>query len=212
MRVFGNRAQPPRQPEAEITSSRLFPEALIRLEKRQPEQFTVVDLGAGHGDTVNCFQTLGETLESRVRVHFCDAGALYEQTRQLEEAPEHATWLHLWQQQLALPATEQIDVLLLWDFLHYFSTEAIDALSTTLQPHIGTDTRGYGFGTLRPGHHLPRRRYGLQSTTAVSSRPVNSGDLPHAHSQKGLAEAFVTMHIARSTLLHEGHLELLFEP
>ena len=104
-----------------------------------------------------------------------------------------------------------IDVLLLWDYLHYLDTATIEALSFVLAPHLTPASRGYGFGNLRPEQKLTARRYGLQAADAVTFSDRDGSRVPFAHSQRTMDTTFACMYLARCTLLQEGHLELLFK-
>ena len=113
--------------------------------------------------------------------------------------------------QLAIPAGTKIDICLLWDYLHYFDTAALEVLSSVLQPLLAKGARGYGFGTLQGKSPQDSNEYGIADLSTLSIHPCSAPHRYSAHSQQRLSEHFPALQIVRGTLLREGRLELLFE-
>ncbi len=205
-----------------LAGSRLLPEALSRLTQSDGS-YRVLDLGPGSHHTTRFFSDVAacENRMRHVRLYFCDCLELFTRLNktsapdqpedQPEEQPTYLQRVAAWREQLGLAGDETLDLVLFWDYLHYFDKDTLDALSSALQPHIQRHTRGYGFGNLRPGQKLPCRQYGVHALDSISCADLPEESLPYGHSQKFLSEHFSCMRIARSTLLQEGHLELLFE-
>lgn len=195
--------------------SRLLPQALERLTD-DDGSYNVLDLGPGNHHTTRFFSEIAANQDQprHVRVYFCDCLELFNKFNTSSEAEAEISYLQrvaAWHELLNLDDNVQLNQVLFWDYLHYFDKESLDALSSALQPHLLRHTRGYGFGNLRPGQKLPPRQYGVIAGDMINCTDLSAEPLPYAHSQKFLSEHFSCMRIARSTLLQEGHLELLFE-
>ena len=163
----------------------------------------VLDFGSGTGATVNFLTTY------RAKVYFAD---MLDQPLDIA-VTEDASVLQtqeLLAAQLALPEGVQFDVVLFWDFLHMLDITQLEALSSILYPHLHRNTRGYGFGTLRPSEQLQPSRFSIAALDQLEISPVAGAEPFVAHSQQRLNEHFFAMQVARATLLQEGRLELLF--
>ncbi len=201
---------PEKQASTTITQqrikSRLLPKLFADIDERQHIQ--VLDLGAGSNATLSFFGQLG----TATKITFADTLDLCDELAPLtDQAPfDFIHAVQTWQRHLGLQPQDQIDYLLMWDYLHYFEPGIIEALSTALQPHVHRESRGYGFGSLHSGKPIRGGVYAIrdENSVAVTPEPMT---LPHAHSQQVIADNFICMHITSGTLLREGHLELLFE-
>lgn len=199
--------------EKQTTGTRLLEEALGNLENRET-RLTVLDLGVGSAGTVNFFAGL----DCPTRLIFADcetlSAELHAMQNQQEDDPPSFMQLvshcrsHL--APLTNDETQTLDVILLWDHLHRFDAQGLEALSTVLQPHVGRGCRGYGFGSLHNGQKLPTNHYAIADSENIVLQPVTSNPLLYCHSQQTLSEYFICLQIARGTLLQQGHLELLF--
>lgn len=165
---------------------------------------TVLDLGPGCASTVRyfsdfvCHLVFYDILECEHLIH-------------PDEDADYVSAIKHCQRHMALPPNLQIDVLLLWDYLHFLDVKSIEALSIVLQPHVHQQTKAYGFGSLHSDKPMYRRRYGVHSAQELQLHESTDQPLPYAHSQQRLTDAFMCLRITRGTLLQEGHLELLFE-
>ena len=184
-----------------LVQSRLLPELFAGYEEGDP--LTVLDLGTGSASTVAFLSRF------RAKIFFAD---LLEHPMSLAAGSEPNS-LGLQQaiaRQLALPDDIQIDVCLLWDYLHYIELPTLEALSTVLSPRLHRSSRGYGFGALHGHKPLDSNRYGIADRNHLIAQPEPNEPKYHAHSQQRLNEHFPAMRIRRGTLLREGRLELLF--
>jgi hypothetical protein len=185
-----------------LITSRLLPKLLAGYEEGDP--LTVLDLGPGNGSTVEYLSRF------RAKVFFAD---LLEHPvfKSSEDEPDPASLSAAINDQLALPPNLQIDICLLWDYLHYLDMPTIKILSSILRPKFHHNSRGYGFGTLHGKKPTDANQYGIAGPTQLSALPMSSEPVFIPHSQQRLSEHFVALHISRGTLLREGRLELLFE-
>lgn len=193
--------------DSQTVISRLLPELFTDLEAFA--RITVLDLGSGSAATLKFFSELSIPAQ----VTFVDALELKPHFDALAESDEPfdlVEAMDAWRVQLGIAPTAQVDFILLWDYLHYFRPEAIEALASALQPHIHRRTRGYGFGSLHSDKPIRRGSYAIGGLDQVVISP-ESDALPFSHSQQVIADNFVCLQIARGTLLQEGHLELLLE-
>ena len=166
-------------------------------------RLTVLDLGIGSASTVAFLSRF------RARVYFAD---LLEYPMALKPGaqPNPLGLQQAIARQLALPDGLTIDVVLLWDYLHYLELASIEALSAVLQPRLHNNSRGYGFGALHGKKPSDANRYGIADRNHLLARPTDTEPQYHAHSQQRLSEHFAALRITRGTLLREGRLELLF--
>lgn len=192
--------------------SRLLATALEGTDERT-ERFTLLDLGCGTAGTVQFFGGLN----CATHLVFSDCRTLAEELANAREAEEEALSCDqitsICRHHLALPDELQLDLILFWDFLHFFDLMTVRVLSTILLPHLHQNSRGYGFSSLYNDQAIKPYNYAITSGSEVCMRappPANPG-LPFAHSQQTLSENFTCMRISRGTLLKEGHLELLLE-
>lgn len=205
------KATPDQTPSAQGVATRLLGEALSGFEERC-EKLTVVDLGPGDANTVNFFSQL----DCPVSLVFTDCSDVLADIQPAEDGqtPEFLDIVKALREGMALPLDHDqpkpIDVLLVWDYLHLFDLQALEALSTVLQPHVHSDTRGFGFGTLHNHQALPRQHYGILGADQLSIKADEAATLPHCHSQQTLNEYFLCLKISRGTLLQQGILELYF--
>ncbi len=187
-------------------TSRLLPQLFDGIEDKQ--NVSVLDLGGGTPSTLAFFSNL----DVPARVIFGDV--MTERHNFQPEGDEVATnfdsAVQRWRDYLDLDTADQIDYLLVWDFLHYFEPRVVEALSYALQPHVHRSTKAYGFGTLRSDSPLNGSRCAVSDAASLNMMPLPE-PLPFSHSQQVIAENFVCLQITRATLLQEGHLELLFE-
>ena len=184
-----------------LVHSRLLPELFAGYE--DGDALTVLDLGSGSASTVAFLSHF------RARIFFAD---LLEHPMSLAPGDEPNP-LGLQQtiaRQLALPDDIQIDVCLLWDYLHYIELPTLEALSAVLSPRLHRNSRGYGFGALHGHKPLDSNRYGIADRNHLIAQPEPDEPRYFAHSQQRLNEHFPAMRIRRGTLLREGRLELLF--
>ena len=194
-------------------ASRLLAQALEATVERT-ERINVLDLSGGSSGTVAFFNNL----DCPTHLTFADCDGLVEAIEQAntdkDESLSFVQRVSLCQAHLDLPTDLQLDLILLWDFLHYFDTTTLEALSNTIQPHIHQGTRAYGFGSLHSHRGIKAYNYAIASENSIFMRPRgdSASILPQAHSQQQLSENFICLRIGRGTLLQEGHLELLLEP
>ena len=188
-------------------ASRLLAELLDRPNQSTP--LTVLDLGTGQSATVNYFAQC-DYPSRLVFGDIADAQALFSTQRDGEESPNFLETVNLWRNYLNLSEDLSIDILLVWDLLHYFNLFEIEALSSVLQPHLNRTSQGYGFGALRQDQNLPNALYAVNDSGHIRVSPSRTPAPAFAHSQQALTENFVCMQISRGTLLQEGHVELLF--
>ncbi|NKC00600.1 MAG: hypothetical protein GKR90_19200 [Pseudomonadales bacterium] len=190
----------------QLVKSRLLPQLFAGLNDRA--HISVLDLGAGSAATLSFFGQL----ETPAKITFADALDLTGQLRPAtdDEPFDFSQTVQIWQSHLALQSGDQIDYLLMWDYLHYFEPSVIEALSSALQPYVHRESRGYGFGSLHSDKPIRGGVYAIGDEESVAITP-DPAPLPFAHSQQVIADNFVCMQITRGTLLQEGHLELLFE-
>ncbi len=184
-----------------LVYSRLLPEVFAGYEDGAP--LTVLDLGTGSASTVAFLSRF------RARIFFAD---LLEHPMALRpgEDPNPLGLQQAIARQLALPDDAMIDVVLLWDYLHYIEIGTIEALSTVLLPRLHRGSRGYGFGALHGSKPADANRYGIADREHLLALPSDQDPQYFAHSQQRLSEHFAALRIARGTLLREGRLELLF--
>ncbi len=201
-------ANPTSSPDLRVrVSSRLLANALAGVLERH-EQLTILDLGPGSAGTVDFFAEL----DCPTRITFADCHSLatdLAHAANAESPPSFASKVLLAAQHMGLD--EPIDLVLLWDYLHYFDLESIEVLSSALQPYIHNKTRGYGFGTLHSDQGIKPYNYSIASDTEVFLQPRAEQALPFSPSQQALTDNFICLRISRGTLLQEGHLELLLE-
>ena len=197
-------AKPAAAPAKRTVSSRLLPE-LLTPENWQGDKLNVLDLSIGTGPTVDFFVNL----EVPTRLIFADCQSLAEAlTRQPDAEPQDfLEILDAVRNHFCLPQNFSIDLLLIWDCLHFFDLKGVEAISTLLQPCIHADTLGYGFGSLHNDAKMTGAQYALTADVEVLITPQES-KLRHPHSQQAMAEYFLCMKIGRGTLLQEGLLEL----
>lgn len=194
-------------------ASRLLAQALEATTERT-ECINVLDLSGGSSGTVSFFSNL----ECPTHLIFADCQDLVKAINEADankDGPLPFTQrVALCRAHLALPKGSQLDLILIWDFLHYFNKTTLEALSNALQPHIHHATRGYGFGSLHSDRGIKAYNYAIASENSIfmHSKGGAASTLPYAHSQQQLTENFVCLRIGRGTLLQEGHLELLLEP
>ncbi len=184
-----------------LVYSRLLPEVFAGYE--DGESLTVLDLGTGSASTVAFLSRF------RTRIIFAD---LLEHPMALRpgDDPNPLGLQQTIARQLALPEAAMVDVVLLWDYLHYIELATIEALSAVLQPHLHRGSRGYGFGALHGRKPTDANRYGIADRDHLLAKPTEQDPQYYAHSQQRLSEHFAALRIARGTLLREGRLELLF--
>lgn len=209
--AFGLRQAIRHKPEVEDLgpkrlTSRLLPQLFEGIEDK--ESVSVLDLGGGTPATLAFFSNL----EVPARVIFGDVITQSQNFKPEggEAAVNFDSVVQRWRDYLDLDAADQVDYLLIWDFLHYFEPPVIEALSYALQPHLHRSTKAYGFGTLRSDRPLNGSRCAVSDATSLNMTPSKE-PLPFSHSQQVISENFVCLQITRATLLQEGHLELLFE-
>lgn len=210
LRRPGRPAQTTQDATPARVTSRLLASALEDLSDRT-ERITVLDLGSGAAGTVEYFASL----DCPTRLIFGDSQALLDvlpQAASEDEPYPFAKVVRAFTQHLGLEEQMPIDLILLWDYLHYFDLQTIEALSSALQPHIYSGTRGYGFGTLYNDRGINPYNYAIANESEVFMQPAAQASLPYGHSQQALGENFICLRISRGTLLQEGHLELLLEP
>lgn len=185
-----------------LVYSRLLPELFAGYEDGEP--LTVLDLGTGSSSTVAFLSRF------KVRIFFAD---LLEHPTSLRSGddPNPLGLQHAIARQLALPEDAMLDVVLLWDYLHYIELETIEALSAVLLPRLHRNSRGYGFGALHGRKPADANRYGIADRDHLLAQPTDQEPQYYAHSQQRLSEHFAALRIARGTLLREGRLELLFD-
>ena len=194
-------------------ASRLLAQALEATVERT-ERIHVLDLSGGSSGTVAFFSNLA----CPTHLTFADCHdlvkAINEADADKDEPLSFTQRVALCRTHLALPTDLQLDLILIWDFLHYFDTTTLEALSNALQPHIHHKTRAYGFGSLHSDRGIKAYNYAIASEKSIfmRSRDGSVSTLPHAHSQQQLSENFVCLRIGHGTLLQEGYLELLLEP
>jgi hypothetical protein len=199
-----NNAAQPGPADSAAVKSRLLGDVLGRFEP--DDELTVLDLGPGCATTLKFFS------DYRCRLYFADMLECEELINPPEElGNDYIANLKICQNFLALPQGIEIDVLLMWDFLHYLTVPGMEALSSTLQPHVHKGTLGYGFGSLHNDKVLQARGYGVAATDELVFYETSRANAPRIHSQQRINEYFLCLHISRATLLQEGHLELLFE-
>jgi len=179
-----------------------LPEVFTGFE--EGEAITVLDLGPGSASTVNFLSRY------RAKIIFADLidnPAL----RNPPEGTEMAALAALISEQLNVPSGMHIDIVLLWDYLHYLDVHVIEAFSSVLQPLIRPSTRGYGFGALHSREPMRGNRYGISGPGELTAQPLEDEPPFNPHSQQRLGEYLPVLRISRGTLLLEGRLELLFE-
>lgn len=190
-------------------ASRLLAAALEGVADRQ-QRLNVLDLGSGTKGTVDFFAEL----ECPTHLVFADCATFIssQPDPDPENPPSFAQQVSELTRYLNIEPGLELDLILLWDYLHYMNLEQVEMLSCALQPHIHTNTRGYGFGTLHNDQGIKAFHYAIASEAEVFMRPAAAARLPYGHSQQALSENFICLRISRGTLLQEGHLELLLEP
>ena len=185
-----------------LLTSRLLPELFAGYDEGDP--LTVLDLGPGNASTVDFLSHF------RAKIFFADLleHPVFKLPKDEQDPPILAAAIR---EQLALPEGVQIDICLLWDYLHYLDMPTIEILSSVLRPLFHQNSRGYGFGTLHGKKPTDTNQYGIAGPTELSALPSSSEPTFIAHSQQRLGEHFMALRISRGTLLRAGRLELLFE-
>jgi len=183
-------------------ATRLIPELFAGYEEGDP--VTVLDLGPGNASTINFLSRF------RAKIIFADLLA-HPSLQHPDEDMSPAEIAEVIHQQLAVPTGMQIDICLMWDYLHYIDIATIEALSGVLQPLFHKSPRGYGFGTLHGKKPDDANQYGIAGPEELCARPNPDEPEYRAHSQQRVGDHFLALRISRGTLLRAGRLELLFE-
>ena len=183
-------------------ATRLIPELFAGYE--EGDSVTVLDLGPGNASTVNFLSRF------RSKIIFADLLA-HPCLQRPDEDMSPADVAEIIHQQLAIPKGTQIDICLMWDYLHYLDIATIEALSRVLQVFFHKSTRGYGFGTLHGKKPDDASQYGIAGPAELCARPNPDEPEYMAHSQQRVGDHFLALRISRGTLLRAGRLELLFE-
>lgn len=168
---------------------------------------TVLDLGPGRSSTL-AFLT-----EFPTRVIFSD---LFDVDVTLAEPDatdaareEHA--LAVFNDALGLTRDTQIDVCLMWDYLHYLDRPSLRALSTALRPHLHRNSRGYAFGVLHANTAMDEHDYAIHDIDHLVRQPKTISVAHKPHTQRVLSENFPAFTVIKGTLLREGRLEFYLE-
>ena len=196
-----NARNTPGEDSPAIIQSRLMPELLSGFEPGQ--RLTVLDLGPGNPSTVNFFSQFAS------KIIFADL-LDHPIIRNPPQDIDTTTLSGFITRQIAMPPGSQVDICLLWDFLHYIDLPTIAALSSVIKPWLHGNSAGYGFGALHGTRPSDTNDYGIHAIDALAARPTEAQPTYFAHSQQRLNEHFVALKIVRGTLLREGRLELLF--
>lgn len=162
---------------------------------------TVLDVGAGASNTLGFLSTF------RSRVYFAD---LYDSPLTLDPPEESTAQIaDRFRAQLDLPEGTQLDVCLLWDYLHHLNLSVVRGFASALEPYLHPGTKAYTFGVLHSGQSMQLGSYGIERLDQISCRVDSSRSCPYAHSQQLLVDNFDCFVIKKATLLQEGRLEYL---
>lgn len=167
------------------------------------QRLTVLDLGPGNTSTVNFLSQFA------CKIVFADL-LDHPVIRNPPQDTDTATIAGFISRQIAMPEGSQVDICLLWDYLHYIDLTTVEALSSVIHPWLHADSKGYGFGALHGTRPSDTNEYGIHAIDALAARPSAEQTAYFAHSQQRLNEHFGALKIMRGTLLREGRLELLF--
>lgn len=202
----GGTSPPAKEPEG--VTSRLLPRLLEAVESH--ERVNVLDAGSGAQSTVDFFASRNS------RIHFVDLYRCDLVVNPPEEL-DVASACSAFEDYFRFPDDLRFDICLFWDTFHHMSLTALEGFSRALAAHLGPDTLGYGFGSIRSGavaHELDTsasyHRYGVQDADHLLLRSAILPGRYHSHTQQQLDEHFPAMVIQKATLLQEGRLELLF--
>lgn len=182
-------------------TSRLLPEVFAGFQAG--ERITVLDLGPGSAQTTSFLSNY------RARIYYADLGGSDSLTYPVDELNDDAIDA-LVASHLGIPSGEQIDICLLWDYLHGLQLPILRGLSRCLTHHLHPRSTGYGFGALHNDTPQDLHRYGIQQLDSLIGQPSEPMKQYFGYTQQRLAEYFGCLKITRGTLLKEGRLELMF--
>jgi len=167
------------------------------------KRLVVLDMGAAMGSTVNFFNKF------KCRLSFAD---LYAGDFVVHPCGEgtHSERVSQFQHHLNLPAGTKIDICLFWDLFGYLDGPTVMALIEALDPHVSSDTLGYGIGVRNADTPLPFFQYGIERSTQLSQ--ANRGGIQpkrYPRSQRDLHHLLGYFEIAKCRLLAGGRVEYL---
>ena len=190
----------PDLPPLERQQSLLFPTIFKKLDLGG--RLRVLDISPAHNETIHFFSAF------RTRLHFAD---LYSEPITLEgpkdRDPEAMT--KAFSAALAIPAGEQFDLCLLWDYPNYLDDEALQAFSAALAPHLHARTRAHGFAVRASGTRIRNQWYGIDEEHLFTLRPPRVEQSRfYPHPQAILINLLTCFSIDRGMLLPDGRLEV----